>query len=121
MTTVGLRTAIAQFFDCVNRHDPGEMEGLLTEEAEFHFPKTAPLLGKKRILRFFGVLFRQYPELTFQIQMIICEKVNAAVHWTNKGVNRRGDSYENEGVTILTFRNGRIDFISDFFKDTQKF
>jgi ketosteroid isomerase-like protein len=112
---------IKVFFDTANRHDLHEMEGLFTETAEFFFPKTQPLMGKKRVLRFFGILFRQYPELTFRVLMTIIEKDRAAVHWTNKGANRKGDAYENEGVTILQFENGKISYISDFFKDTDKF
>jgi ketosteroid isomerase-like protein len=53
--------------------------------------------------------------------MAITEQERAAVHWTNKGADRKGGVYENEGVTILRFENGKICFISDFFKDTGKF
>ncbi len=116
-----LRRSIKVFFDAANRHDLHEMEDLFTESAEFYFPKTQPLVGKKRVLRFFGILFRQYPELTFHVLMTITERDKAAVHWTNKGANRKGAAYENEGVTILRFENGKISFISDFFKDTGKF
>ena len=44
----------------------------------------------------------------------------AAVHWTDRGVNRKKEPYENEGVTILELKEGRIVFISDFFKNTEK-
>ena len=43
------------------------------------------------------------------------------MHWTNDGVNRRGESHENEGVTILEMEKDKIRSISDFFKDTEKF
>ncbi len=36
-------------------------------------------------------------------------------------MNRRKESYKNEGVTILEMEDDRIRFISDFFKDTEKF
>jgi hypothetical protein len=36
-------------------------------------------------------------------------------------MSRREEPYENEGVTILEMEAGRIRFISDFFKDTEKF
>jgi ketosteroid isomerase-like protein len=112
---------VIKFFDSVNRRDMKDMENLLTENAEFYFPKTQPLIGKKRVLRFFSILFRQYPQLSFGIQSVIIQGSRAAVHWKNRGVNRRNEPYENEGVTILEFAGGRISFISDFFKDTEKF
>jgi len=112
---------ISHFFRLVNNRDLEGMGGLLGERAEFHFPKTQPLLGKDRILRFFAVLFRQYPELLFEIHTIITEGNKAAVHWKNRGGNRRRESYENEGVSLLELEGDRIRFISDFFKDTEKF
>lgn len=112
---------LVQFFDFINNRDLVQMENLLTETAEFYFPKTQPLLGRRQILRFFKILFRQYPELSFQIEKIIIQQNRAAVHWTNHGFNRRKEPYENEGVTILEEEGGRISFMSDFFKDTEKF
>ena len=86
-----------------------------------YFPKTQPLLGKQRISRFFKVLFRQYPELSFEVLRTIAQGSKAAVHWKNRGISRRQEPYENEGVTILEMEGNKIRFITDFFKDTEKF
>jgi ketosteroid isomerase-like protein len=112
---------IKAFFAAANRRDLKAMDDLFSEEIEFYFPRTQPLIGKERVLRFFTILFRQYPQLTFHVHMTITEANKGAVHWTNKGANRRGDAYKNEGVTILRLKNNRICFLSDFFKDTGKF
>lgn len=114
-------TTITTFFHAANNHDLTALEGLFTNDIEFFFPKTRPLMGKKRVLRFFAILFRQYPRLTFQVHMTIIQSEKAAVHWTNEGMNRKGDPYENEGVSVLRFENNKISFISDFFKNTEKF
>ena len=55
------------------------------------------------------------------IQKKIIQGQTAAVHWTNRGVSRKNEHYENEGVTILEMEGAKISFISDFFKDTEKF
>ena len=112
---------IADFFTFFNRRDLDRMRSLLAEKAPFYFPKTQPLLSSDRILKFLHVLFRQYPELTFTVHRTIVQGNRAAVHWTNRGKNRRGEPYENEGMTLLEFEEGKISFISDFFKDTGKF
>ena len=112
---------IVRFFDCMSQRKDGQLENLLSDSAEFYFPKTQPLLGKDRILKFFKFLWRQYPELTFQIQRVILQGKTAAVHWTNRGMNRKGTPYENEGVTFLEIRGDKIVYISDFFKDTSLF
>lgn len=116
-----LDSIIQTFFDAANRRDLETMEKLFSERVEFSFPKTQPLIGKDRVLRFFTILFRQYPQLTFHVHLTITQANNAAVHWTNEGTNRKGDTYENEGVTIMRLENGKIRFLSDFFKDTGKF
>jgi len=113
---------IAQrFFEVFNNRDTEKMAALLSSDAEFFFPKTKPLIGKDRILKFLGILFRQYPQLTFTIQRVIEQGEQAAVHWTNQGFNRRREPYQNEGVTILAMQNGKISYISDFFKNTENF
>ena len=109
------------FFEVFNKRDMEKMEKLLDPDAEFFFPKTQPLIGKERILKFLGILFRQYPQLSFTIQRVIQQDARAAVHWTNQGFNRRKEAYQNEGVTILELQNAKIKYISDFFKNTEKF
>jgi ketosteroid isomerase-like protein len=115
------QSSITHFFDVFNNRDLDKLGDLLTENAEFYFPKTQPLLGKKQIIRFFNILFRQYPELEFKIQRKIIQGEMAAVHWTNRGASKRGEPYENEGVTLIEMEGDKIRFISDFFKDTSKF
>ena len=112
---------IHKFFNLFNQRDIQELAALMVPEAEFYVPKTQPLLGRDRILKFLKLLFRQYPKLIFEVQRVIQQDDQAAVHWTNKGMNRRKEPYQNEGVTIFEMKDGKIRFISDFFKDTEKF
>ena len=109
-----------KFFQVLNERDLVEADNLLAPRAELFFPKTRPMVGKDRILKFLEIFFRQYPELVFTVQRVICQGDRAAVHWTNRGTNRRKEPYENEGATILEMENGKIVYISDFFKDTSK-
>lgn len=112
---------IHKFFEVLSHRKTQEMDGLLCPDVEFFFPKTRPLIGEKRIFKFLNILFRQYPELIFKVQRVIRQGDRAAVHWTNQGLNRRREPYQNEGVTLLEIKDGKINYISDFFKDTEKF
>jgi len=111
---------ILKFFQVLNGRDLNEADNLLVPQAEFFFPKTQPIIGKDRILKFLSIFFRQYPELFFTVVKVIHQGNQAAVHWTNRGINRRKEPYKNEGVTILEMENGKISYVSDFFKDTEK-
>ena len=118
---ISISQTVVLFYELINRRDVGQMRNFLKDEAQFLFPKTQPLSGKEKILRFFQVLFLQYPQLTFEVQGIVAEEDRAAVHWVNHGVDRKKQPYENEGVTLFEFQDGQIVFMSDFFKDTGKF
>ena len=112
---------VTYFFSLLSNQDLKQMSSLLHPDARLYFPKTQPLAGRDRILRFFKILFRQYPTLSFNIQRTIRQNHLAVVHWTNQGISRRGDPYENEGLTLVETTGGKVSFISDFFKDTEKF
>ena len=109
------------FFDALNSRNFHRMEELLLADAKLLFPKTQPLIGRDRIIKFLRLLFRQYPRLVFSVQHIIRQENLMAVHWSNHGENRHGEPYENEGITLLEIQGNRIGFISDFFKNTEKF
>ncbi len=117
MTTTN---TMLKFFQILNERDLDEAHNLLDSRVEFFFPKTQPIIGRDRILKFLNIFFRRYPELIFTVVRVIQQGEQAAVHWTNRGLNRRKEPYENEGVTILETRAGRIIYISDFFKNTEK-
>lgn len=112
---------ILDFYDALSRHDMHALERAMWEDARLLFPKTQPLDGRDKVLKFFKVLFRQYPELTFHVQGTIIQDNSAAVHWTNRGRTRKDESYSNEGVTLIQFQDGRVRFLNDFFKNTEVF
>jgi len=114
------KATFLKFFQVLNEQDLVEADNLLAPQAELFFPKTKPMVGKDRILKFLKIFFRQYPELIFTVERVIHRGDQAAVHWTNRGLSRRKEPYQNEGVTILEMENGKIVYISDFFKDTEK-
>jgi ketosteroid isomerase-like protein len=109
----------AEFFELINRRSFDQMGDYLTEDSYLYFPKTQPLMGRERILKFFQVLFRQYPELHFEVQRIIAQGESVAMHWTNQGVTRKKEHYENEGVTLFDLRIRRL-FLSAIFLRTRR-
>lgn len=116
-----LSSQVTRFFELFSTQSLNQMGDLLKEDARLFFPKTQPLMGKEKILKFFQILFRQYPQLTFTICHTIVQEDKVAVHWKNKGITRKNESYENEGVTLFFFEDGMVTQMSDFFKDTGKF
>jgi len=112
---------IIRFFEKMSDKDLRALESALAEDAVFRFPKTEDLRGRERILKFFRLLFRSYPELRFEVRSILVDGDRAAARWTNRGRTRKGEPYANEGVTWMEWRDGKLSFISDFFKNTEIF
>ena len=113
--------SIIGFYEAMSNRNSELLEVLLSDTAEFYFPKTQPLLGKVRIMKFLRLLWKQYPELVFDVKLMIIQGNKASVHWMNKGINRKKQPYENEGITLFEWEGDTITYISDFFKDTEKF
>ncbi len=112
---------INSFFEAMSRQDTAFLESELREDASFRFPKTEDLIGRDRIIKFFRLLFRRYPQLEFRLKAVLVDGDRAAAHWTNRGRSRSGEDYANEGVTWMEWRDGKLAFISDFFKNTEAF
>ena len=106
------------FFNALNSRDPSDLLIHLAENAVLDFPGAGRIEGRKRIVAFVRVLFRKFPKLEFTIHDMIVEKERACVVWTNTGERANGDAYRNSGITFAKITDGKIDFISDYFKDT---
>ena len=105
-------------FTTMNGRDVSHLEQYLAEDAAFDFPGPGLIEGPRRILVFLKVLFRKYPRLEFSVEDIILEGDQACAAWTNEGVDKKGNPYKNRGITPVRFSEGKIVFISDYFKDT---
>ena len=95
-----------------------EIDGYLHDNLALDFPGAGRVDGKRRVLVFFQALLRKYPILCFNVYEYFADGEQVCVLWTNKGENLAGEAYENSGVTVMHIEDGKITFISDFFKDT---
>lgn len=105
-------------FRAMNSRDFTEFEQMVTDDVSFDFPGAGKVEGSRRTLLLLKSILRKYPELHFTISEIITKENRAVVIWTNKGKDNQGNPYANSGATLLHFSQGKISFISDYFKDT---
>ena len=105
-------------FVALNSRNLATLEQYLSENARFDFPGVGTIEGRKKVVVFLKVLFRQYPRLVFAVEDIIAEGGQACAVWTNQGEDKKGNAYQNRGITLVRFSEGKIIFISDYFKDT---
>lgn len=105
-------------FEAMNTSDFSVYEDNASEDLSFDFPGVETVIGVKRVILFFKVLLRKYNNLTFVVKEVIVEGQKACVVWTNKGEEKDGSIYENSGITLFYFKNEKVVYISDYFKDT---
>ena len=105
-------------FSSLNNRELSLLTNYLDENAAFDFPGTKLIEGRKKILTFFKLLFRKYSRLTFTVEKTLEDGEQVCVLWTNEGVTGQGNPYNNRGITFVHITGGKIQFISDYFKNT---
>lgn len=105
-------------FDAMNSRDLTNLEKSMLETARFDFPGAGCIEGRRKILTFLKVLFRKYTRLEFTVQETVIDGDKVCVLWTNSGEHSGGELYSNTGITYIEIEDGKIAFISDYFKDT---
>lgn len=118
MNSSEIKNLIAAFFASLNDQDFGDLTNYLSPDVVFHFPGTKLLTGPKKAVRLLRIIYRRYSDLVFAISDTIVEDNRATAIWENAGTDRKGNQYKNHGVTILTFRDNKVVYMSDYFKDT---
>lgn len=106
------------FMDALNKRNYAEFPQRLIEDAALDFPGPGRIKSRKKIISFLKALFRRFPRLEFTVHDIIAEGDRACIVWTNEGERNDGQPYSNSGITLLHMSDGKIAFISDYFKDT---
>lgn len=105
-------------FEAMNTSEFSKFQENACEDISFEFPGVDRIEGSKRVILFFKVLLRKYKDLKFEVTDVILEDDKACVVWNNKGEYNDGTPYKNSGITLFHFREKKVSFISDYFKDT---
>jgi ketosteroid isomerase-like protein len=105
-------------FKAMNERDFGLFDQLISDEVAFDFPGVGKVEGRRKTVLLLKSILRKFPRLTFTVSEVISRDEKACVVWTNKGISSAGEAYQNSGITLFHFREGKIRFLSDYFKDT---
>jgi ketosteroid isomerase-like protein len=115
---ISIHDMARQIFTAMNTRDFSGLEEIMDEEAVFDFPGVEPVEGCRKVIIFLKALLRKYPTLTFTVSEVIVNENRACAVWSNQGEHIDGHPYKNRGITLLHFSGKKINFISDYFKDT---
>lgn len=114
---------INDFMKDLNSLKIEHLEKWFTDESTIWIPPAKEISGKNRILALFRAIFRRYDSIEWQVFEIFplgnqryFYQTKSYGSMTNKGV------YENNICTVVHFsEEGKIIYLSDYFKDTKAF
>ncbi len=112
------RILTGEFFEAMNLRETDKMRERVCDDVSLDFPGIKLVEGKKRVLIFINSLLRKYKTLNFEILDVLVDGDRACVIWKNSGKMINDKDYSNNGVTYFRFMDEKIEFISDYFKDT---
>lgn len=105
-------------FNAMNSGDFSEIQSYFSPDIEFDFPGVKRVKGNRKVVIFLNALLRKYRKLVFTLDDFVIDKDKICAIWSNVGVKTDSIPYSNSGITLLHFENGKITFLSDYFKDT---
>jgi hypothetical protein len=97
------------------------------EKSVLWMPPVAPIEGERRILTAFRLIFRGYSDLHWNVGEIFSNnttngKLRYVYQTESWGTIGKTTPYKNSIMTLIEFdEQGRILFLSDYFKDTAIF
>jgi predicted ester cyclase len=118
MNYTEIRKLVSNFFESVNNKEFEKLKSFLSAEAILHFPGTKPITGAEKVIQFLRIIYRKFPDLTFEIKDIIIDDDKIAAVWENSGTDTANNLYKNQGVTVFKIYKGKVTYLSDYFKDT---
>ena len=105
-----------RFLDILSGETMSPLRELLCEDVRFDYPGLGTIIGRAKAVLLLKKIMSRFETLRFEAIDHVQEGGKLCVIWKNTGKLKTGESFSNEGVTILHIKNGAIGYISDYFK-----
>lgn len=106
----------------LNTKDLEKLSGWFHENSTVWIPPAKPVMGSSRILALFRAIFRKYHSLNWEITEIHELASNRCLYMSESWGRVNESPYTNQIATDISFdEHGRINKLSDYFKDTASF
>jgi hypothetical protein len=111
------------FMRDLEARDPDALRLRFSENAILWIPPAQPIQGARRIQVMFKLIFRMYSEIHWKVTDFYPVGNQRYIYATNSwGTIGRDTPYKNHVLTVIDFdAEGKISYLSDYFKDTAIF
>lgn len=119
----GMECKVNAFMEDLNSLKVENLEKWFNEDSTIWIPPAGQVTGARRILALFRAIFRKYSKLEWRVDSVFSIGSHQFFYQTSSRGNFANDSeYRNQICTIIHFcENGKIKYLSDYFKDTSCF
>lgn len=114
---------ISDFMKDLNSLNIEQLEKWFTDESTIWIPPLKEVSGKNRILALFRAIFKRYDTIEWHVfEIFSLGNQKYFYQTTSYGTMVGKGVYENNICTLVHFsKNGKIIYLSDYFKDTKVF
>jgi hypothetical protein len=118
-----MKEKILAFMEDMRSKDACRVAEWFSEDSVLWIPPAQPIKGQLRIKALFRAMFNRYDFLKWTILDILPINDNRCIHICDSHGKLKGsDEYRNQVITDIVFNNeGKIQSLSDYFKDTAVF
>ena len=117
---------VRDFMRDIEARDWRRLRHWFTDKSWVWLPPAGPVVGVGRILALFRSIFRRYAELEWEVSRFYPVSSSTIIYETVSWGSLKGSDgdtpYRNSIITVLEFDlQGKIERLSDYFKDTTAF
>ena len=118
-----MKERVLEFMKDMESNDPRRVSSWFTEASTLWIPPCLPVSGLSRINALFRALFSRYINVHWTVVDIFEVSPTRCLHICDSWGEMKGrDNYSNRVITDITFdADGKISYLSDYFKDTAVF
>ncbi|MBV9986714.1 MAG: nuclear transport factor 2 family protein [Chitinophagaceae bacterium] len=118
-----MKERILAFMEDMHSNDACRVAAWFSEDSVLWIPPAKPVHGQLRIRALFRAMFSRYDFLQWTILDILPISDNRCIHICDSHGKLKGcTEYRNRVITDIVFNeSGKIESLSDYFKDTTVF
>jgi steroid delta-isomerase-like uncharacterized protein len=119
-----IRSLVNQLYAAWSLHQPEKTDAIFTDDGIYEDVAAGRMhRGKEQIKDFLRAAFAWSPDFRVTMKSLIIAHDAAATEWLSEGIQTgpigelpaSGNSFQLRGASILTFRNGKIARVTDYY------
>jgi steroid delta-isomerase-like uncharacterized protein len=119
-----IRRLVHELYAAWSLHEPQRIDAIFAEDAAYEDVAGAQLVrGKEAIKELLRAAYAWAPDFRVTIKSLIVADNTAATEWVSEGIQTgpigdlpaSGNSFRLRGASVLTFRDGKIAKVTDYY------